>query len=345
MRNKAVFGILFFFALIASTVFGSMVENSRQGSEPIFSIIHQGIELLNPSSDPGFEGTEAENRVRLNNHAKVMTPYLYTSGRFDSFTGNYNLRFRNYNPRHGRFLSSDPIGFAGGANRFGYCRNNPLRWLDPYGLCTYQPDSRGAGPEDYLKLFAGLGGKGLFYGAVIGALAFTGPEAALAAAGGRVVISLTAAEILMGGSRFAGGTVTHLGGTTGGLLGAGEGTFGPNTVGAAQMPNGPSTPQTPFIVNEATIAKALEGSNMQTLQGKVSLPAIERYVRMLEQGKVPPSIKVEGNVIIDGNHRYIAGRIFGTEPPIAEGSMSLSQGTQVRPIQNTIVDPVDWGNY
>lgn len=68
-------------------------------------------------------------------HAKVMTPYLYTGARFDTFTGNFNLRFRNYNPRHGRFLSSDPIGFLGGPNRFGYCRNNPLRWTDRWGLC------------------------------------------------------------------------------------------------------------------------------------------------------------------------------------------------------------------
>ncbi|MBF0548539.1 MAG: hypothetical protein HQM08_29170, partial [Candidatus Riflebacteria bacterium] len=40
------------------------------------------------------------------------------------------------------FLSQDPIGFLAGQNRFSYCRNNPLKWADPYGLCTpdvYQP--------------------------------------------------------------------------------------------------------------------------------------------------------------------------------------------------------------
>ena len=35
---------------------------------------------------------------------------------------------------------------------------------------------------------------------------------------------------------------------------------------------------------------------MKTAQGEVSLPAVERYVRRLEAGEVPPAIKVDGNV-------------------------------------------------
>jgi hypothetical protein len=31
-------------------------------------------------------------------------------------------------------------------------------------------------------------------------------------------------------------------------------------------------------------------------------------------GRTAPAIKVADNIIIDGNYRYIAGRIMGTEP-------------------------------
>ena len=44
----------------------------------------------------------------------------------------YSL-FRYYDPRHGRFLSPDPIGLNGGLNEYGYGANT-LGWIDPLGL-------------------------------------------------------------------------------------------------------------------------------------------------------------------------------------------------------------------
>lgn len=93
-----------------------------------------------------------------------------------------------------------------------------------------------------------------------------------------------------------------------------------------------------------SIAKALEGSTVQTTQGKVSLPVVEAYVRKLEAGQVPPEIKMDGSVIVEGNHRYVAGRLYGKEPPVAPGTISPSQAPKVKPIQETVVDPNDWGN-
>jgi hypothetical protein len=34
----------------------------------------------------------------------------------------------------GRFISEDPIGFFGGANFYAYVGNEPLNYVDPYGL-------------------------------------------------------------------------------------------------------------------------------------------------------------------------------------------------------------------
>jgi hypothetical protein len=41
---------------------------------------------------------------------------------------------RFYDPSTARLVSEDPIGFAGGLNRFAYVGNNPLQFSDPLGL-------------------------------------------------------------------------------------------------------------------------------------------------------------------------------------------------------------------
>jgi RHS repeat-associated protein len=75
---------------------------------------------------------------------KTLTPYLYTGRRFDAFSQTYNNRNRQYNPKYGRFLSSDPLGFNGELNLWSYVRNNPLRYTDPTGQISIE-DLLGAG--------------------------------------------------------------------------------------------------------------------------------------------------------------------------------------------------------
>ena len=50
-------------------------------------------------------------------------------------SGLYYMRARYYDPETGRFISEDPIGFAGGdVNLFAYAGNNPVNRIDPFGL-------------------------------------------------------------------------------------------------------------------------------------------------------------------------------------------------------------------
>jgi RHS repeat-associated protein len=61
-------------------------------------------------------------------------PYLFTGRRFDPETGLYHYRARAYNPYIGRFLQTDPA--REGMNWYAYCRNAPVGYTDPYGLCA-----------------------------------------------------------------------------------------------------------------------------------------------------------------------------------------------------------------
>ena len=47
-----------------------------------------------------------------------------------------------YDPVVGRFLSPDPIGFAGGLNLYAYTENDPVNWVDPDGLAPEHGSTR-----------------------------------------------------------------------------------------------------------------------------------------------------------------------------------------------------------
>jgi RHS repeat-associated protein len=68
----------------------------------------------------------------VNADTNDSNPWRYCGEYFDKETGNYYLRARFYNPRNGRFLTEDPI--RDGLNWYTYVYNNPVYWIDPWGL-------------------------------------------------------------------------------------------------------------------------------------------------------------------------------------------------------------------
>ena len=68
------------------------------------------------------------------NSGSAWTRYGYTGRERDSATGLLYYRARWYDAAQGRFLTEDPIGFAGGLNQYSYAGNNPLSSIDPMGL-------------------------------------------------------------------------------------------------------------------------------------------------------------------------------------------------------------------
>ena len=60
--------------------------------------------------------------------------YLFQGREYSWVTHLYYFRARWYDPVTGRWLSNDPIGISGGLNQYVAFANNPVCFVDPFGL-------------------------------------------------------------------------------------------------------------------------------------------------------------------------------------------------------------------
>lgn len=78
------------------------------------------------------------------------SPWRYQGKRVDEETGLVNFGRRYYCPDRGRWLTPDPIGFEGGPNLYAYINNNPLIYVDEYGLLLQFPIRNYTDYDDFL---------------------------------------------------------------------------------------------------------------------------------------------------------------------------------------------------
>ncbi|MGA9994773.1 MAG: RHS repeat-associated core domain-containing protein, partial [Pyrinomonadaceae bacterium] len=77
-----------------------------------------------------------------NSTGSTRTRYGYTGRERDPDTALLYNRARFYDPQAGRFISEDPLGLAGGLNKYAYLDNRPMLDVDPFGLQRLAPLGR-----------------------------------------------------------------------------------------------------------------------------------------------------------------------------------------------------------
>jgi len=76
--------------------------------------------------------------------------YLFQTKEADEESDLIYFGARYYDPQLGRWLTPDPLGMADGPNTYLYCNNNPVGFIDPWGLCKEKSDLEEV--WDYWKL-------------------------------------------------------------------------------------------------------------------------------------------------------------------------------------------------
>jgi len=85
-------------------------------------------------------GYDAFGNVTVSGSGNVAQPFMFTGREYDAETSMYFYRARYYDPVVGRFVTKDPIGFAGGdVNLYNYVDGNAVNDTDPEGLGTAVP--------------------------------------------------------------------------------------------------------------------------------------------------------------------------------------------------------------
>lgn len=84
--------------------------------------------------DPYGQPTVFDATDNVLNQSAIGNAILFTSRDYDYETGLYYYRFRTMHPGLGRFMQQDPMMFVNGLNMYNYVWNNPLYFIDPWGL-------------------------------------------------------------------------------------------------------------------------------------------------------------------------------------------------------------------
>ena len=248
--------------------------------------------------------------------ASANNSLWFTGKSYEPSTGLSYMGARYYAPALGRFIGIDPKEVdpedVHSFNRYAYANNNPFKYVDPDGRSPV----------------------------LLIPLVWTVGNAAISGAFNAATQYLSTGQVQwrgVGGVLDAAGDGAILGPALGGASRRSGVNASLESAGLSEAKGGVS-------VTDDSIRGALLGSDLKTTQSAISKPAVENYVRRLEAGEIAPAIKVDGKVIVDGNHRYVAGRLVGKEPDQAAGTLSPSQAGKIQPVQNLKIDSNDWGN-
>jgi RHS repeat-associated protein len=134
------------------------VHNDHLGTPQAMSD-DTGETVWHSTYDPFGKATVNED---VDGDGNTITMNIRFPGQYyDQESGLHYNYFRYYDPSTGRYITSDPIGLAGGLNTYGYVGGNTLNYIDPLGLkcnsngCWLTPlEATLANKGDYLGYYA-----------------------------------------------------------------------------------------------------------------------------------------------------------------------------------------------
>jgi RHS repeat-associated protein len=129
---------------------GAVVANHLAGlhADEIFAIVDGGgtrslisdalgSTIAVADASGGVQGEYTYEPFGKLTHSGAATAGYQFTGREADGTGLQFNRARYYSPEYGRFVSEDPLGFAGGdINLYAYVGNSPLNAVDPSGMSS-----------------------------------------------------------------------------------------------------------------------------------------------------------------------------------------------------------------
>ncbi|AWF80770.1 hypothetical protein BTJ40_08085 [Microbulbifer sp. A4B17] len=108
------------------------VHNDHLGTPQILSG-SSGEVVWQVESQKPFGESEVNEDVDGDGSAVVFN-LRFPGQYYDQESGLHYNYFRDYDTDSGRYLQSDPIGLEGGINTYGYTLQNPIKYIDPFGL-------------------------------------------------------------------------------------------------------------------------------------------------------------------------------------------------------------------
>jgi RHS repeat-associated protein len=105
--------------------------------------VRQAIDVATGAEAQAIDYDVDGNIIRNTNPG--FQPFGYAGGMTDLDGRTVHFGARDYDPRTGRWLQPDPVGMAGGQNRYQYAAGDPVNHIDPDGtIVVFRGENDGA---------------------------------------------------------------------------------------------------------------------------------------------------------------------------------------------------------
>jgi RHS repeat-associated protein len=326
----------------------------------------RGTPFVGPNGTPNLASPYGVRSSHLG-YAEAID---YTRLGWDPDLDIVRMGVRDYVPRLSQFLTPDPLYFENvdkcresplQCTLYGYASGNPLSFVDPTGTQAWNPTGQGPGifdslfdfsngafitnvkdPSNYVPAIAavatiataGVAITGLSLSSLVGEAAestnFSLASSAIASRPTAVTATVAATALASQADKVSN------------EVEAAAGAFENVVPRAGNIVDTVARNSNTLQVTANAIQRVVAGSHLQTQQQGISLPVIQNYVDRCLAGEVAPPVKMDGNIIVDGVHRYVAGALANLPPAVQ--NWTAPQSSPLYPLADIVVDSTDWGH-